>query len=399
MFSKRMICLVAAIVCCLGLCGGVAALEVDSDAVYCFTAGDFAGDGLQGICITQLPDPEAGTLMLGARVLQPGDILTAQQLEKVTFHPLRSEQDREAVVTFLPIYEDRVATATAVTVLVRGKEDKAPVAEDLAMETYKDLPNQGTLKVTDPEGLAMTFTVTRQPKRGEVTVNTDGTFVYTPRKNKVGVDSFTYTATDPAGNVSREATVTIQILKPADGARYADTEGSDCRFEAEWLKNTGLFVGEQVGGQLCFHGDKPVSREEFLVMMLKALDIPEEKDAQVLQYVQDAPQWLQPYLAAAYRAGILSELPAESGDFTAGAPITGAEAAVMLQSAMELAVTTVVDENDPAVPSWAAVAVTAMWDHGIGLDAMSELTRGEAAKLLYRVSKLAPEAPGLMIYR
>ena len=59
MFSKRMICLVAAIVCCLGLCGGVAALEVDSDAVYCFTAGDFAGDGLQGICITQLPDPEA----------------------------------------------------------------------------------------------------------------------------------------------------------------------------------------------------------------------------------------------------------------------------------------------------------------------------------------------------
>ena len=47
----------------------------------------------------------------------------------------------------------------------------------------------------------------------------------------------------------------------------------------------------------------------------------------------------------------------------------------------------------------AAVAVTAMWDHGIGLDAMSELTRGEAAKLLYRVSKLAPEAPGLMIYR
>lgn len=399
MFSKRMICLVAAIVCCLGLCGGVAALEVDSDAVYCFTAGDFAGDDLEGICITQLPDPEAGTLMLGARVLQPGDILTAQQLEKVTFHPLRSEQDREAVVTFLPIYEDRVATATAVTVLVRGKEDKAPVAEDLAMETYKNLPNQGTLKVTDPEGLAMTFTVTRQPKRGEVTVNTDGTFVYTPRKNKVGVDSFTYTATDPAGNVSREATVTIQILKPADGARYADTEGSDCRFEAEWLKNTGLFVGEQVGGQLCFHGDQTVSREEFLVMMLKTLGIPEEKDEAVLQYVQDAPRWLQPYLAAAYRAGILSELPAESGDFTAGAPITGAEAAVMLQSAMELAVTTVVDENDPAVPSWAAVAVTAMWDHGVGVDAMSELTRGEAAKLLYQVSKLAPDAPGLMIYR
>ena len=65
----------------------------------------------------------------------------------------------------------------------------------------------------------------------------DGSFIYTPKKNKVGVDSFTYTATDASGKVSREATVTIQILKPTDARQYTDTVGLDCRFEAEWLKN------------------------------------------------------------------------------------------------------------------------------------------------------------------
>ena len=83
-----------------------------------------------------------------------------------------------------------------------------------------------------------------------MTIREDGSFLYTPKKNKVGTDSFTYTATDPAGKVSREATVTIQILKPTDNKQYADTTGTTCRFTAEWLRNTGLFVGEQIDGQL-----------------------------------------------------------------------------------------------------------------------------------------------------
>ncbi|MFR8332989.1 MAG: Ig-like domain-containing protein [Oscillospiraceae bacterium] len=44
----------------------------------------------------------------------------------------------------------------------------------------------------------------------------DGAFTHTPKKNKVGKDSFSFTATDEAGAVSNEATVTIEILKPLD---------------------------------------------------------------------------------------------------------------------------------------------------------------------------------------
>ena len=243
MFSKRFVCLVVALIWLATLGTAVFAAEVDCDATYCFTATDFTeNESLAGICITQLPQSSTGTVMLGNRVIRSGDILTADQLAQMTFSPLRTEEDQDAVVTYLPIYADRVEKSATMTISIRGKEDKEPVAQDMAMETYKNLPNEGKLEVSDPEGEPLTYTVVRQPKRGEVTLHEDGGFTYTPKKNKVGVDSFTYTAADPAGNVSREATVTIQILKPSDGRKYTDTLGLDSRFEAEWLRNTGLFV-------------------------------------------------------------------------------------------------------------------------------------------------------------
>ena len=400
MFHKRIVWLLTAVAVSMSLlCGVASAAEVESGAVYCFQTEDFSQNGgLVGICITELPDASAGTVMLGGRVLRPGDILTADQLEKMTFSPLDTRQDAQAVMSYLPIYENRVEKSQTITVSIRGKEDKAPVAVDSTLETYKNLPNTGKLKVSDPEEKQLTYTVTRQPKRGTLTVAEDGSFVYTPKKNKVGVDSFTYTATDPAGNVSREATVTVTVLKPGDSAQYTDTVGSDCRFEAEWLKNNGLFVGETLGGQLCFQEDKTVSREEFLVMMVKALGIPLDEKADYSGYEKNVPQWLRPYLAAALRAGLTAGLPAEQAE-TFGQPITGGVAAVMLQNALDLAVMTVVDEGREDVPRWAAVAVTALQDGGVTVQAMETMTRGEAAKLLYQVSLLAEEAPGLKMYR
>ena len=216
--NRKSIFALLALLACLGcLISPAAAAEVDCDSVYCFSSGDFSEDGeLAGICITGLPDRATGTAMLGVRVLQPGDILTAAQLEQMTFQPLQTQTNREAIVTYLPIYADRVEAVTSMSIAVIGKTDQAPVAEDSAMETYKNLPNEALLKVKDPEGKPMTYTLIRQPKRGDVVLREDGSFHYTPKKNKVGIDSFTYTATDPAGNVSREATVTITIMKPED---------------------------------------------------------------------------------------------------------------------------------------------------------------------------------------
>ena len=257
MFRAKSICLLLVLVFVLSLGTVVMAAEVECDNIYCFTSEDFSGEtALSGICVTGLPDPQSGTVMLGKRVIRTGDILTAQQLEDMTFSPLPTENDRDAVMTYLPIYENRVEKAATMVLAIRGKEDQAPAAQDFMLETYKNLPNEGVLQAQDPEGEALTYSLVRKPKRGTVELREDGTFTYTPKKNKVGVDSFTYTVADPAGNVSREATVTVQILKPTDARQYTDTVGSDCRFTAEWMRNTGLFVGEVVAGESCFFPEK-----------------------------------------------------------------------------------------------------------------------------------------------
>lgn len=401
MFPKPIIRACATLLCLLSLGVTATALEVDCDSTYCFSMEDFTDqEPLRGICITELPDSNTGTVMLGARVLRPGDILTAEQMAQMTFMPLRTEQDQEAMVTYLPIYENRVAPASSTVISVRGKTDHAPVAEDSAVETYKNLPNQGTLKVTDPEGETLTYSVMRQPKRGSVEVRADGTFLYTPKKNKVGVDSFTFTATDPAGNVSREATVTISILKPGDSAQYTDTVGSACRFEAEWMKNTGLFVGEQIGGQNCFQESRSVNKGEFLAMAVKALGIPVDENATYTGYTDQVPMWLQPYLAAAMRSGLTANLPiSETSALGIDDPVSGAEAAVILQNAMDLSVSANAKPVDKEVPDWAASAVMTMNDNGIPVNGTVELTRGQVAIILYQANRLADQAPGLSMYQ
>lgn len=383
MLRSPILALVAVLLC---LAVPVSAAEVDCDTQYCFTAADFSdSDTLTGICVTSLPDPDSGTVMLGSRIIQRGDILTAGQLEEMTFHPVEQEESREALMTYLPIYEDRVEAVTVMAIQVIGKTNQPPVAEDSAMETYKNLPGEAMLKAKDPEGEALTYTVTRQPKRGEVAIREDGSFIYTPRKNKVGVDSFTYTATDPEGNVSRTATVTVNILKPENAQQYTDTVGRSCRFAAEWMKNTGIFVSESLGGNGCFQPDKTVTRGEFLTMLVSALDIPLEEEASSTGFTDDCADWLKPYLAAAMRSGLTAGWP-EGDVFGAEEPITGAEAAVMLQNALDLTADTTA-EADGSVPVWASDAIHVLAEHGMELS-QEPLTRGDAAMVLYQAYSL-----------
>ena len=367
----------------------VGAAEAESGGEYCFSAGDFSEEDLSGICITGVP--EDGTVRLGDRVIRPGDILTAAQVEEMTFTPRSTETDTGVQMTYLPIYPDRVEPARIMTISVLGRQDQAPVAEDSALETYKNLPNGGRLKVHDPEGCELTYTVTRQPKRGTVTVGADGSFVYEPKKNKVGIDSFCYTAEDPAGNVSREATVIVTILKPSQAPQYTDTAGESCRFAAEWMKNTGIFTAEQVSGANCFQPEKEVSRGEFLTMLVCALGL-DTQQAETAAIPEDTAPWLRPYLAAAMRCGLTAGLPEDTFD-AADASISGAEAAVMIQNALDLTASAGA-ENLADVPVWAADAVAVLADNGVALEANAPLTRAAAAETLYRTSQLAGEAPG-----
>ncbi len=357
MFRTKLFGFLTALCCLLGLAVPAAAAEVDSGQVYCFSAGDFSGEeAITGICITGLPEESLGSVRLGSRVLRPGDVLTADQVAQMTFVSSDSETDQAAQISYLPVYEGRVDACAAMTIGIRGKENQPPVAEDSAMETYKNLPNTGKLKAFDPENQPLTYTITRQPRRGTVTISEDGSFTYTPKKNKVGVDSFVYTAADPAGKVSREATVTVTILKPGDETQYTDTAGKDCRFAAEWMRQTGIFIGETVGENPCFSPERQVTRGEFVTMLVKALDIPVDEEVTQTGYNDEVPEWLQPYLAAAVRSGLTEGLENQQV-FEPDSPITAAEADVLLKNALNREESCITPEELPVTRARAACAL------------------------------------------
>ena len=385
----------AFLLCALSLGNTVAAAEVSCDSVYCFTQEDFA-DNPEGICITALPDSRTGRVQLDSRVIRTGDILTLEQASRLTFTPVQTQSDQTAQVEYLPIFSNFVAEPAVMTISIRGKEDKAPVAEDSAAETYKNLPITLKLKAHDPEEQSLTYAIVRQPKRGTVTIDDNGSFTYTPKKNKVGIDSFVYTASDPAGNVSREATVTVTILKPSDAIQYTDTVGHDCRFTAEWMRHTGIFVGESVADQSCFRPEQVVNRGEFITMLVKAVDVPVDEYLTYTGYQDEVPKWVQPYLAAAIRAGVTAGLPYED-TFGADTPITGAEVSVLLKNALDLhTVQNASLEEDTTIPVWAVSSLRSAQESGFSLTADCVMTRSEAANILYQAAKLAATADTLV---
>ena len=382
---KQLVCLACGCLLAAGMVLSVSAAEVGSGDCYCFASEDFAPgeEQLAGICITKLPESAKGTVMLGSRILRPGDVLTAQQVGQMTFVANYVQRDDTATIGYLPVFANGMAGEATMTLSIRGRENQAPIAEDCAFETYKNLEVTGQLKVRDPEGQEMTFTLTRPPKRGDIVIQQDGSFTYTPKKNKVGVDSFTFTATDPAGKTSREATVTVSIQKPTDAKQYSDTVGKDCRFAAEWMKNTGIFVGESLGGSPCFSPDRMVSRGEFVTMLVKTLNLPTDPDLTETGYT-DVPDWLKPYLAAAIRSGLTTGLTTADG-FGPDLPVTAEEAAAMLCSALQLEPQEQTVLSSPEGQAFTPVEVALQ--NGFDLIPGQTLTRSDCASLLYQTSQ------------
>ena len=107
-------------------------------------------------------------------------------------------------------------TAT-VTITVNATND-APVANDDAYSTDEDttltVPDYGVLdNDTDPEGDTLTAVLVDDVSHGTLTLNSNGSFTYTPDTNYNGTDSFTYNASDGTLN-SNNAIVTITVTPP-----------------------------------------------------------------------------------------------------------------------------------------------------------------------------------------
>lgn len=370
---------------------------VDPTAQFCFSQDDFTSAAADGIFLTSVPQEALATVRYGSRVLKAGDALPTEALGDLTLEA-KCVTAQEVTIGYCTLSDGVLSGVQELKLSILPKEDQPPTAEDGSLETYKNIAGSGTLSAADPEGKPLTYNLVKEPKRGSVELHEDGTFTYTPDKNKVGKDSFTYTVTDSGGNTSEEAKISIEIRKPTDKATYADMDGDPDAFYAMWLKEAGLFTGATVGGNLCFEPEKTVSRGEFLVMVMKLVDAQADETGLTSGFSDEAatPVWLQPYIVSALGSGMISGVSSEDGVvFRPEAALSRAEAAVMLQNVLQLpapTAKTVFSETDAeAVPVWAADATAALSAAGISLGDTAQadaITRREVAKLLYEVSNL-----------
>jgi VCBS repeat-containing protein len=99
----------------------------------------------------------------------------------------------------------------------------APVAEGDSYDTNQDtalnVAVPGVLaNDNDPDGDSFTAELVSGPSHGQLTLNANGSFTYTPNANYNGTDSFTYKAND-ATAASNNATVSITVNPVAEEPR------------------------------------------------------------------------------------------------------------------------------------------------------------------------------------
>ncbi|KPZ54762.1 MULTISPECIES: Ig-like domain-containing protein [unclassified Pseudoalteromonas] len=97
----------------------------------------------------------------------------------------------------------------------------APSASDVMLTTQTEVEINDTLVASDADGDSLTYELTTEPTLGNVVVNSDGSFTYTPNKEATGSDSFMFGVSDGVNQqVTAMVDITIEALQ-VDFAQFA----------------------------------------------------------------------------------------------------------------------------------------------------------------------------------
>ncbi|MBQ3403983.1 MAG: S-layer homology domain-containing protein, partial [Oscillospiraceae bacterium] len=236
----------------------------------------------------------------------------------------------------------------------------APIAQNMSFTTFKGIDITGALEAMDPDGEALCYSVCSEPAKGELRLDSSGSFTYSPAPGKVGADRFTYKVTDESGLCSGEAIVEIRIEKKSTDVYYSDMTGSGAHYAALRLAEEGVFVGEHIGGEYFFEPGGTFSRSEFLAMCMALRGMDPASGIERTGFFDDGdiPMWAKPYIAVALLDGIVSgyETPEGTMVFKPDEPITLSEATSMLNNAIGISDVASVTASDCSCPDWAVQA-------------------------------------------
>ncbi|WFR60916.1 Ig-like domain-containing protein [Paenibacillus amylolyticus] len=100
---------------------------------------------------------------------------------------------------------------TAVSVVTITVANRPPVVTNQSLSTLQNVPVNGQVVATDPDGDPLTYALQSPPSNGTAIVNPDGSFTYTPVTGFVGIDSFSVLVSDGKGGTS-VGSVTVNVI-------------------------------------------------------------------------------------------------------------------------------------------------------------------------------------------
>ncbi|WP_349409526.1 Ig-like domain-containing protein [Pseudalkalibacillus sp. SCS-8] len=132
-----------------------------------------------------------------------------------------------------------LATST-ISINVMEPVNQLPAVDNYNVETEQNVAVEGRVMGEDPDGDTVTYTIGTNPAHGKVSLNTDGTWSYTPEFDYIGYDSFTVEVADGKGGVVI-STISINVKELVN---HAPTVGNYTETTEEDTPLTGKVTGE-----------------------------------------------------------------------------------------------------------------------------------------------------------
>lgn len=403
---------------------GIRVLAARSDMAICGISGEEIAlspdiferamntERVDFVTITKLPDPALGTLYLGSKGVSEGQTVSRENLHRLSYVATK-EGISENCFTF----SSGKGYELDCKVYLLNEYNYSPTAGvegelSLNVSTHRNVSVYGDLSGYDFDGDEIRFEVVKYPECGTLTMfdSQSGEFKYTPLSDYVGKDSFEYVVRDKYGNYSSSSTVRLDVNKAMLKSVLADMGGHKAHTSAITMVEKGIMTVAEAEGRSIFSPELKVTREEFLVMVMRTAGFNYSLGAANTSATNNLTGFADDdeisaaargYVALAKQKGFIkgTEIKGESY-FCPSENITLAEAAVMVKNiinASEYVVnangTLDVFKDHSEIPSWAESAITTLNCIGI-IDVDSgyvypnnEVTRGDAAMILEAVMR------------
>lgn len=364
-----------------------------------FDVDDFdsaLGVNVQSITVTALPDKSYGRLMLDNLYVVENQVIYREDFSLLKYVQAVEDESADAVFKFKP-NENKYELECTLKVL--KNVNLSPVASNgasVSAWTNSNISCFGVLSGYDPEGDDLRFELVSCPEKGllVITNSKTGDYKYTPYEDETGTDAFSYRVRDSFGNYSETCVVKMKIEKLKTSLVFSDLEDDRCLNAAiVMFDNDIMSFKPNLDGSFDFKPNEEVTREEFIVLVMKAMGATEAPKLKTTRFADDSDisAEYKGYLESAFSLGIIKGKNESDGvHIYPKEAITVAEAAKIINRIIgaKLQTSMTVFADDDQIPADARADITTLTELGIlvktngKITPNAPLTRAQTAQIL-----------------